>query len=74
MICLRHHQKNQFIEKKLYVKNNDKFKEIQIGTWNCDGAVNYFFKDQIVYECLTIKSYHVHFCNERSEKDHDITY
>ena len=56
------------------VKNNDKFKEIQIGTWNCDGALNYFFKEQIVYECLTIKSYHVHFCNGRTEKDTSIIY
>ena len=53
---------------------NDTFKEIQIGTWNCDGALNHFLKDQIVYECLTIKSYHVHFCNGRSEKDTKIIY
>ena len=56
------------------VKNDVKFKEIQIGTWNCDGALNYFFKEQIVYECLTIKSYHVHFCNGRTEKDTLIMY
>ena len=56
------------------VKDNDKFKEIQIGTWNCDGALNYFFKDQIVFECLNIKSYHVHFCNGRTEKDTIIIY
>jgi len=56
------------------VKNNDKFKEIQIGTWNCDGALNHFFKEQIIYECLTIKSYHVHFCNGRTEKDTSIMY
>ena len=56
------------------VKNKDKFKKIQIGTWNCDGALNYFFKDQIVYECLNIKSYHVHFCNGRTTKDDLIIY
>ena len=42
---------------------NDTFKEIQIGTWNCDGDLNHFLKYQIVHECLNIKSYHVHFCN-----------
>jgi len=56
------------------VKNDVKFKEIQIGTWNCDGALNHFFKEQIIYECLTIKSYHVHFCNGRTEKDTSIMY
>lgn len=56
------------------VKNKNKFKEIQIGKWNCDGALNYFFKDKIVFECLNIKSYHVHFCNERTEKDSVIIY
>ena len=56
------------------VKNNDKFREIQIGKWNCDGALNYFFKDKIVFECLNIKSYHVHFCNGRTEKDGKIIY
>ena len=50
------------------------FKEIQIGKWNCDGDLSYFLKDQIVHECLNIKSFHVHFCNGRTEKDHDITY
>ena len=56
------------------VKNNDEFKKIQLGTWNCDGALNHFFKDHIVYECLNIKSYHVHFCNGRTEKDKRIVY
>lgn len=56
------------------VKNNDKFKEIQIGTWNCDGALNHFLKGQIIYECLNIKSYHIHFCNGRTEKDTTIFY
>lgn len=56
------------------VKNNDKFREIQIGTWNCDGALNYFFEDCLIHECLKIKSFHVHFCNGRTVKDDFIMY
>lgn len=56
------------------IKNNDKFKKIQIGTWNCDGALNHFFRDKIINECLNIKSYHVHFCNGRTVKDTVIIY
>lgn len=56
------------------VKNNDKFSKIQIGTWNCDGALNYFFKDFLIHESLSIKSFHVHFCNGRTEEDTTILY
>lgn len=56
------------------VKNNDKFSKIQIGTWNCDGALNYFFEDCLIHECLSIKSFHVHFFNGRTEKDTTILY
>lgn len=75
---IMHSSKDSWIFKTPFsldkVKNNDKFKEIQIGRWNCDGALNHFFKDKIVFECLNIKSYHVHFCNERTEKDSVIIY
>lgn len=27
------------------------------------------YQNKVVYECITIKSYHVHFCNGRTEKD-----
>lgn len=56
------------------LQNNEEFKKIKIGTWNCDGALNYFFKDKLIHECLNIKSYHVHFCNERTYKDAKILY
>lgn len=56
------------------VKNNDEFKKIQLGTWNCDGALNYFLKEQIIFECINIKSYHVHFCNGRTYLEKNIIY
>lgn len=59
-------------------ENNDELKSIQIGTWNCDGALNYFFgkskKIKLIDECLNIQSFHIHFCNARTVKDSEIKY
>ena len=59
-------------------ENNNELKHIQIGTWNCDGTLNYFLgkskKIKIIDECANIKSFHIHFCNARSVKDGEIKY
>ena len=75
---IQHSSKDSWIFQaplELDIKDNDEnFENIQIGTWNCDGALNYFLSKQIVYECLNIKSYHIHFCNARTVTDGLIIY
>jgi len=53
------------------------FEKIQLGTWNCDCALNHFFLNssvQILNPCLDIKVLHVHFSNNRSYNDSKIEY
>ena len=52
---------------------NKYLKNIYIGTWNCDGMMNKYLnlskKINHINECLTIRSFHIHFNNCRNYKD-----
>lgn len=53
-------------------KLNDDFNEIRLGTWECDGNfIKLCEKNEINYisECFNIKSYHIHFSNNRNYVD-----
>lgn len=53
-------------------KINKQFEEIHLGTWECDGNfIKLCEENKINYisECLNIKSYHIHFCNNRNYVD-----
>lgn len=73
---IMHSSKDSWIFESSLVLNdvNSEMNNIKMGTWNCDGAINTFLKDYVVYECLNIKTYHVHFCNGRKYKDNIIEY
>lgn len=56
---------------------NPEFDQIQLGTWECDGAINYFVKNSninIFNPCLDIKTLHIHFSNVRNYIDKEIKY
>jgi len=57
---------NKFTQDEL-----EKMKNIELGSWNCEEKLKDIFiscKMNYISECINIKSYHIHFCNNRTYK------
>ena len=55
---------NKFTQDEL-----EKMKNIDLGSWNCEEKLKDIFincKINYISECFNIKSYHIHFCNNRT--------